>query len=902
MGWLLDASPDRSYNRLAQRLLDDPEWPDRLAPRSLGNALRDLDQGERRDWLIESPARIAALARALGLPPERVTQHVDGVVPLADLPGARPLDLRTEELFPGLPGHFNSVEALRWILPLGKLWWHAPGGWGKTLVGRWLDARNVAKFVQVATAGEVPKVVADVQAPRVYVEVASPEGWEALLQANLGPRLVCVAAPFAIQELPATLVRDGGPAGGRQADEPVRRAVDELQKKANEWEIIRAPKLAESRAALVRWIADRYPADRALPVDDLLSLCEEWDGAITSPGDVIALAGLAERWGVAAIRDGGRGVLQDYLRTVLDRLPRGTAGLEWLSERAEELLRAMFRRVLADPAAPEAATLDAILDSGLARSEWEALVPRDILPPTDLEGLRAFVEDAARKGKAVDPVALKDRLSPGPDTIVRVLAEAHLLEARPDARLVLRPRPLVSWTFEAALDEVFGGGPAMIGEALLKPWAATHVLNALFSLAMDKDFSVHSRITRVVDVGDPELVAALEAAFLTAGLAMLAGAQVPTELRAALWTAQLRVALPGSDPGFDIVPRLGIVVADGHGQWRSVWAAAAIALSEGLKLPPRALSPWEAKEAPSGLGELLRDAYYAGRGKQGADDDPWLQGLLDVGARLFERFGPLAAHGSLCPAIAVPALVEAARARDDAMFKSAADQALSDLAKVRAEATRRKVPWEAIADAVWRLPDVDGRLYQWNRAEVDVTAFWQRCPPERLTSYIEQHREMPGIRWTMLTGDQMAAVAASITDPFRAEYLPEEAWRAMPTTCFEPVARAKVFGYRSKGVDIAWERAPELLIDLCFQLLDEEPSLHTAGSYLLYSVPDAHIPVVSARAREWAKTEDQIAVLRAWLQYRVALRKAGWREAYRVLGELPATRPASASQAVSRTA
>src|SRR5688572_5751989 len=162
MGWLRDlmeasTPPFRSFGALARRVLESPDWPADTAPqpRSLAALFSKLDRRIELEWLGDRPAVQRVLAECLGRPLAEIT----GVLGLSaspltdttsrfrfeDAPYVRPLDLLREGLCPGFPAELTLPVTWR------RLWWHAPPGSGRRLVGAWLEARGLCHVVRAAT-------------------------------------------------------------------------------------------------------------------------------------------------------------------------------------------------------------------------------------------------------------------------------------------------------------------------------------------------------------------------------------------------------------------------------------------------------------------------------------------------------------------------------------------------------------------------------------------------------------------------------------------------------------------------------------------------------------------------------------------------------------------------------
>ena len=164
-----------------------------MQPRSLAALFSKLDRDQELDWLGDRPGAQVALAKALGASLEdirsRVKRRQEGsggqLLRLRSLPAARAISLLEEPLFPGIPSEVLEPAGF------GQLYWVAPSGSGRTLVGRYLEARGLARFIQAETWEEARARLPDQGA--VFVELEAPE--EApRIETRPGVRW-CVASP-----------------------------------------------------------------------------------------------------------------------------------------------------------------------------------------------------------------------------------------------------------------------------------------------------------------------------------------------------------------------------------------------------------------------------------------------------------------------------------------------------------------------------------------------------------------------------------------------------------------------------------------------------------------------------------------------------------------------------------
>ena len=200
-GRIKSAYPN-GYDALAKALVKTPGFPPGEVPqkiRSLGNRLRDLDKGATAatQWLEARREvracllkvldwREADLQRVLHPGPEPAFETL---VELEDVQLVRPLDLRKYPLFPGIPQMALSPD--RWR----RHWWFAPAGSGRTLSGRWLDARGAATFLRPRTAEELAEALPSSGSVYIDLERADPGTIRSLYRLPDTLR-VLIAAPY----------------------------------------------------------------------------------------------------------------------------------------------------------------------------------------------------------------------------------------------------------------------------------------------------------------------------------------------------------------------------------------------------------------------------------------------------------------------------------------------------------------------------------------------------------------------------------------------------------------------------------------------------------------------------------------------------------------------------------
>ena len=269
MGWLVDRAKERQRNLASAGTIASMAW--KAAPKgvlgsqeALANRLRRLDAGEGVDWWGSAEGRtyMEAVAGVLKLQPTEFTTWLETAIPTPDddarwfhfelFPALRPLDLDTEDPFPGVPRELFAGEG-----PTQLTWWHAPAGAGRTLLSKWLVRRH---GWTIASTGRCTE--------RSFLEQRTatvPEVGRA--------RRVIVAAPHPMPEECRT-------AGWTEVVTPKR------------WEL-----------ALVRWVGDRLNTSGAYNRDAVEAYVREGQVPATTPGQLLEILADVDTLGEAALSD-----------------------------------------------------------------------------------------------------------------------------------------------------------------------------------------------------------------------------------------------------------------------------------------------------------------------------------------------------------------------------------------------------------------------------------------------------------------------------------------------------------------------------------------------------------------------------------------------------------------------
>ncbi len=859
MGWLREmmgaaSPPFKSYDALAEAALAQPEWPAdyRPQPRSLAAIFSKLDREVELDWLVERAEVQLALATVLGRPiPDFRQAHgrasraeTDGRhVRLSDVRFARALDLVSEELCPGVPA--SILTPTKWE----RLWWRAPSGSGRTLVGRWLSARGLARFVNARTWAEAVVSIPD-RGP-VFVEL---EAWEPL-EVESERQGLCIAAPY----------HPSAAAG---------------------WQLVESPPPSVYLEPLLDWLSARLPGDGRFQQRAVL----QWlTGTavlehIDSLGVALGLCGLADEHGLAELANKSFSQLgRYYFSTALSRAAKaGNEDASWVRRLGYGTLLGLGRALLTDAAGSwdEPRVLDA----------WLELVPEEQQRGADLDWMKLSLALANSPLKARDLEKAARKVPPGAFRIIRTLQAVGLLRAHgsPDA-LRIEPR----WLSRAVLEETRSAlvrlSPFEWGEALLRTSSADLVARSLHARLRAGD---HRAIEDVLDSSleeeHPAQIAALEAVFVMTGLVLLEGAELPTDQLELLWDEQLRacIELPGRLPARRIehLSEHEPLLASG------TWCLAALAIAEQLPsargLRHALLRPWSATAPPVGLSALYDVVANALQMAQGRT---WAVPAWSLIDRLRSAIGSVEQSDGKPHPLELPGLfldeVEHGVPEHET-WRALAQQDLAARA-LASVAAARGIDWPRVAEAVftsWEAAAYAAATEPVLFGEAASRELWPHAPPSFLRAWLPtassaQRRCV----YACLTEEQWSSLAETLRAPAFADDpalwafapLPHVAsWVAAPECTLAPAAIAEL--WRRDGAlaasavrsAIARRRFDDLLA-----LIEQSPRAHAA----------VLLPALRTGLDPGATPASALGALRTWLHTRVAERGPEWQEAYALL-------------------
>ncbi|MCK6527590.1 hypothetical protein L6R50_08510 [Myxococcota bacterium] len=913
MGWLKELlQPGESFDALGRRLVAADGWPNAdMNPRSVGNELRKLDRGDHSEWWFgTNPARGAALARLLEMEAadleERLREVLDAqgqprptLVPLDDLPAARPIDLASESLFPGIP-----PELTGFLGPFGATWWIAPTGAGVTLLGRWLAARRSARVVVAPDARAAREAIR--LGEWVYVDLESDEGIDALRFESLPEDAwITVAAPFAPPgRSPQGRTGSFRLRAGRDRDEDAADGDDGAG-----WSVVETPPLRSWIAAFLKWVERRLPRDGGFSRRRAEEVATNPYLGLRTPGDVLALCGVLDEVPWEAFEETPEKALRMTLKATFARVPQEALHGEWMRREGPSLARTMLRRLLTSPDVPTDAARS-FVDEGLTPDEWSGLVPTEAAPGEDREEVDRFLARAEERSGHVPVEGLRAALRPDGREVVRLMVAGRWLGRCSGGRYRIRHGWLAAWLLRDELARCGEWRAEEIGEAFLRPgWNAPVVLALEQALHGNPAHPVLERILDAADgagLADVSVVAAVEAGFRAAGLAVLDGARVDPALRGRLVRAQGRfMDLAGGAPP-RLLPLLGSYSDTERSAGFGSFVVASLALTEGLDgaalgALPRVFAPWCDADPSLDLLEALRGVRLYEGGKSGEPGTlaPWARGSFRLGARLERRWGKAAAiPNALVGAAQVFAVSRfAAAALDGGGMAQVPDPwVLLGLppTELIAECEELGCTRDQTLAALWRggWDDVGGTyLNAWLRPgdPEEAATLWRACPPSRLSSPAP-HGELRsllhrGLPLADLDDEAWGHVLAAM----RADtglVLHRALWEAMPIPILAEAFLDPVLGSAADGVQdalvSAWHHDPGSMTGLLRAVAANGPEGRLGR--LLATAPTAVVLDLAPRlVEELPGTREAV---RRRLGTVVADRDAGWREAWRIWSAL----------------
>ena len=855
----------RSYGDLARAALESGEWPSesRMAERSLASIFSKLDRNQEADWLAERVGVQRVLSKVLGVPLDDLrapgAQSAAGArgdvrrLRLTSLRYARALDLVDEPLPPGLPAAVLKPGAY------ASTFWRAPSGAGRSLVGRFLQARGLAHVIEAATFEDALSQLPE-RGP-VFIELHAQR---ALPLPNAPRPELCVAGDFEPQNL--------------------------------NWEVQRSPNVDRYLDELVDWVAARLPADGRFDP----ALTRQWlrgemhdSGILDGLGAALGLCGLADEHGVQALRGkSAQKLAERFCRDrLLSTLDPEAAHAAWLKRNGYDVLVGLGHRLLADSDAP--------WDEPRSLESWLELVPLEHQRDADLDWMRLSLSrvDSGIRPSDIDKAARK--IPPGAFRIVRALQRAELLRevSSPTgsnepaaARLAFGPRWFSNALRADATRALVSGSTNDFGEALLRGHAAPSVARELVQRLSDRGSAFIDGVLELEGGDSAGHIAAVEMTFRAAGVALLSGAELGADSLEALWDEVLEARLEFPDQ----LPCPRIEYPDPERDallTRGMWYLAAFAISS--ELGQRAgrrhplLRPWKAREANPQLRELC--AITARDLPTNEADRPWALRAFSLISRLRSEIGALGSLDS-------PEVLERPSVILDEVMHgvlswgtvSGITDSVLGLPALQALANERGVPFSSVASAIWEAwddaqrPALGAEFLATDAAH--ASWFWPHVPPDLLEALLCDARAVDIPYESFGDAQWRAFVAALDTAPARAEDA-----RAFSIAPDFVIIEALERGIESPALfKCLWQRDPDRAgseLVLALESNEDEDQEQALGrlSGLLNAAPAVEFPRLSELFSQpsLANLErKKLGRVRRFLHDQIRLRKSGYVEAY----------------------
>ncbi|MEO6601537.1 MAG: hypothetical protein ABIQ16_16795 [Polyangiaceae bacterium] len=856
----------RSYGDLARAALENSDWPaeSRMGERSLASIFSKLDRSQEADWLAERVGVQRVLSKVLGVPLDdlRTPGSPASAAPRGDvrrlrltsLRYARALDLVEEPLCPGLPQ--------RVLAPGGysNTFWRAPSGSGRSLVGRYLQARGLAYVIEANTFEEAVERLPD-RGP-VFIELYAQR----------------------TQPLPPAPRTDVCVAGDFHPRDP-------------SWQILDSPDVGTYLADLVAWVAARLPSDGRFDAGQTLEWLREEilpSGILDGLGSALGLCGLADEHGAQTLRGkSAKKLAERFCRDrLLATLDPEASHAAWLKRNGYDVLVGLGRRLLADS--------NAAWDEPRSLERWLELVPQEHQRDADLDWMRLSLSrvDSSIRPSDIDKAARK--IPPGAFRIVRALQRAEFLRGMandasggpPEAHLAFGPRWFSNALRLDATRALVSGSPNDFGEALLRGHAAPSIARELLQRLSDRGSGFIEGVLELEGAESPGHTAAVEMTFRAAGVAVLCGIELASDSIEALWDEALaaRLEFPGELP----CPRIEYPGPESDALLsRGVWYLAAFALSSELGqragLRHGLLRPWKAREANPQLRELCviiaRDLPTA------AQDRPWALRAFSLLARMRSEIGALGALDSP-EVLERPAVILDEVTHGVLTWPTVAGIADTELGlpALQALAVERALPFSAVASAIWEAWDdaqrpANGAAFLATDSP-HASWFWPHIPADLLEALLCDARATDIPYESFGDAQWHAFIAALDTAPARAA--DSRAFALAPDfVLLEALER----GVESAALFTAvWQRTPDHAGSELVHLLesgDENELPRLSG--LLEAAPPTQFERLSelfAQPNLTNLPRVKLSAVRHFLHDYVRWRKPGYAEAYTRLSEI----------------
>jgi hypothetical protein len=893
MGWLIELAAERDVDglaELARRMI--AKWPERrrkveqdglrslLSKADRHEGLAWLDQEWRRelvDRALEAPAgtmrdRLARLAPREG--------REEGTMILHDLAAAPRVRLASMELPPGLPTMLSTPS--RW----NDEWWYAPQGSGRSLAGKWLQARGLADVVVARDWRDAEDALASVRGQEhrpLYIEV-DDRRWKDP-RSRVGSPVFVASSYFPPGGSPFRKGELGGPLA--------RFLAPHVAQDNGVWRL-HLSTVAENTGDLAAWYC-ALAGESALDATAFANWLRESPLTSTRSHEldfVLSMLTTAIRYGLARL---AKAADERELITlfVLHRLQEGNTGhSKMMAEQLVERLVHAAHRELVEGGAP--------LDAARPRAAWrELLANTDVPPPAVVKKLL----DSLKRSKVTIPREAKDRAlreASDPRASADSLEGAGLLVDNSEGNACLGPRWFPTAIGTLARAALARDAPRAWGQALLHTDDPAALALAFTQHIIDAP-AVITRVVADCDDDEPESVAALEIVFRCVGMLVL-NYEMPRPLLRALWDRQMLLAVEGW--GGTLEPRIPFATSDEYLLTDGAWGAAALAISRELGDAAHGPLAWgDASVSDERLIAAVHHIDSALKTLRYESHSDVLPRLFELGSALAARVGivPLALGSAVPATICVPHSLVTATSRGINLSVETLqqmDRGNIEPQRVREEAERQGLEWAEFCRTVWTSWLAAGGLNLGVQAfHADgrwASALWPHVPRE-----------------VMRDGAvELVKIASTLRQPFPYALLSDDGWLGLcdsfpnagtgPLDDCQPIfdhipelhalaaVRAGLIGPRTRAIRVLWRRFPEALVAEATRRVEED-SINEAAAFVAATPParaERFLTRLLERVREEPPAEPQRTALSEWARDVVRNRGLEWRVGYRLLQAL----------------
>jgi hypothetical protein len=895
MGWLKDIAKRQGSNQrqLARDLLASKRWEGSpLQVDSLRNRLGRIDSGKEalvawRPWLAEAIAEVLEVSvqeiHDESLRAGRAASDGARLYHLRGVSGSKPIDLLTEDLFPGIPT--LVLEPHRW----DRHWWFAPPGAGKEAAAAWLEARGRARVVRASSWDEVVERLP--KRGEVFVVLGSHVEAEEIDHDRLPKRLaLCVAAPAIV---PEESIDEAG-IGGWGTDGPDSRPHYGSQRR---WTELWSEKRERWLDALLIWFERRLEPGGSFVRGEAVSLLNDpaLEKNIRTPEDVLTFCGLLEHSRSKLLRGlDGDALLRAFLGGAEASRPDMDPALrEFLGDpaRGPALIRSLVRTTLLEMGTSEIPT----------PNEWASHIPDHLLPPRNVERARSMLQDEHVLRDHQTRGRLLELLAPSAEAFVHTLVDLRVFTPLIEGGYWWQPEWLVSIIGREEITRMAQGDARTLGQAALRGEPQL-VLETLWKLFCDGDTQPLELALEAFDAEDLYSVAALEYCFRAAGLALLAGAKLETVTLERAWKAQRSLIIDHGKrvpPG----PRLAARrLASMEKAWLGdgVFYLAALAITAQLELegePFSVLAPWGGRYHRQAIFFMLHlgfeDIWRT------SERPPWWQGAIALGAQLLDR----------CPGLAddreTIATAELLHLNDIVRAAERGESPIYDIEQLagnppkwpalRCAAEQHGVAMPVVWRALWSKwaegtrPPLYGPHLGHDLSEETLTEIWANAPAELFAGRLFQATlYWRGCPRRAMSEEQWRAFLSAIEKEHLTHL--DQPVEDMPA----PIA-LQLFssGMLAQGASLQtamalWERAPDLILEHILGVLEADE--YEVEQRYLWLTPQAHRGALMDAAVAWAsrphRSERERRDVLQWLHSHVQDRRSDLERAYPLLHRL----------------